>query len=124
MRSDRYKYIRRYDRRISPRLVQHRRGLTKDDYLDNGFSERAPAAEQLYDTYFDPTEVNNLVHDTGYTFILRTCAIASIAGCATPMIHCCEDRRQRRPGTFANDPDGPSPRGPLFPANSAQSTEN
>ena len=124
VRADRFKYIRRYDRRSSPVLSNIDDGLTKDDFLDNGFAERAPAVEQLYDTYFDPTENHNLVHDTGYTSILRDMRHRLdrwMRDTDDPLLR---GPAPAPPGAVANDPDGPSPRGPLFPANSAQSTEN
>ena len=71
LRTDRFKYIRRYDKRESPVLSNIDDGLSKDDYLDNSFAERAPAAEQLYDTYYDPTERSNLASDPDYAAVLE-----------------------------------------------------
>lgn len=71
VRTDRYKYIRRYDNRDSPVLSNIDDGLTKDDYLRHGFAERPPASEQLYDTYFDPTERVNLVSQLDYAPVLQ-----------------------------------------------------
>ncbi len=118
VRSDRFKYIRRFDSRDAPVLPNIDDGLSKDDYLDHGFAARAPAAEQLYDTYYDPTERNNLVDDPGYAAIL-----ADMRARLKRWMRATDDPLLRGPvpapaNAVANDADGPSPRGPLFPANS------
>lgn len=117
VRSDRFKYIRRYDKRKSPVLPNIDDGLTKDDYLDEGFAGRAPAAEQLYDTYYDPTERHNLVSDPDYADVLgdmRARLDRWMRDTDDPLLR---GPVPAPPGAVANDPDGDSPRGPLAPAN-------
>ena len=117
VRSDRFKYIRRYDNRESPVLPNIDDGLTKDDYLDHGFAGRAPAAEQLYDTYYDPTERDNLISDPDYADVLgdmRARLDRWMRETDDPLLR---GPVPAPPGAVANDPDGGSPRGPLLGAN-------
>ncbi len=117
VRSDRYKYIRRYDNRQSPVLPNIDDGLTKDDFLDQGFAARAPAVEQLYDTYFDPTERDNLVDDVDYADVLddmRARLNRWMRDTQDPLLR---GPAPAPPGAVANHPDGASPKGPLLPAN-------
>jgi arylsulfatase A-like enzyme len=60
VRTDRYKYIRRFDSRTSPVLPDCDPGMSKDYLLEQGWQEQAPDDEQLYDLIFDPNESNNL----------------------------------------------------------------
>lgn len=116
VRSERFKYIRRYDRRESPVLPNIDDGLTKDDYLDHGFAERAPAAEQLYDTYYDPAEGDNLVNDPDYADVLgdmRARLDRWMRDTDDPLLR---GAVPVPPGAVANDPDDVSPIGPLLGA--------
>ena len=115
VRTDRYKYIRRYDNRKSPVLSNIDDGLAKDDYLAHGFADRAPASEQLYDTYFDPNESVNLVGQSQYAPImqdLRARLDSWMQATNDPLL---KGPVPAQPGTVANDADGSSPRGPLYP---------
>ena len=95
VRADRYKYIRRYDNRISPVLSNIDNSLSKDDYLDHGFVDRVPVNEQLYDTYFDPAENDNLVSQSAYAPILR--------------------EMRSRLESWMRETDDPLLRGPIYP---------
>ena len=114
VRTDRYKYIRRYDNRISPVLSNIDDGLTKDDVLDNGFADRAPGNERLYDTYFDPSECNNLIDQSQYASVLQ-----DMRARLDRWMKATDDPLLKGPvpaseGTIANDPDGNSPRGTTY----------
>lgn len=61
VRTDRYKYIRRYVPRSGPVFANTDDGVSKNLWIQRGWTDRPPAMEQLYDLTFDPTEVNNLV---------------------------------------------------------------
>lgn len=114
VRSDRFKYIRRYDQRVSPVLPNIDDGLTKDDYLDQGFAERAPDAEQLYDTYYDPMEGHNLIADSDYAAVLsdmRARLDRWMRATDDPLLY---GAVPAPPGAVANDPDVASPRSPLL----------
>jgi N-sulfoglucosamine sulfohydrolase len=63
IRTRRWKYIRRYDGRTRPVRPNLDDGLSKEVWLRNGWGERAPEAEQLYDLVFDPNEARNLAAD-------------------------------------------------------------
>ncbi len=70
VRSERYKYIRRYDGRISPVLSNIDDGYTKSEWLDAGYGESPIAPERLYDTWLDPVERVNLVDSDHHADVL------------------------------------------------------
>ena len=111
-RSDRFKYIRRYNDRASPVLPNIDDGLSKDDYLARGFAERAPASEQLYDTYFDPVESVNLAGESGYAPVLQEMRARLDRWMRSTDDPLLAGPVPAQPGAVANDPDGDSPRGP------------
>ncbi|HEX7008452.1 MAG TPA: sulfatase [Phycisphaeraceae bacterium] len=61
VRTDRYKYIRRFEPRSGPVLANADHCVSKEMWIEHGWAQRAPAVEQLYDLIFDPNEANNLV---------------------------------------------------------------
>ncbi|MFB6219160.1 MAG: sulfatase [Halobacteriaceae archaeon] len=70
VRTDRYKYIRRYGDYEGYVLPNTDPGPMKSFMLDAGFFEGTPPAEALYDCHHDPNEANNLVEDPGYADVL------------------------------------------------------
>ena len=115
VRTERYKYIRRYDKRESPVLSNIDDGLAKSELLEAGYAEQAPAPEQLYDALLDPAEKINLVDKPDFTEVL-----ADMRGRLDRWMRETDDPLLRGPvpappGAVANDPDGLSPRGPLKP---------
>jgi arylsulfatase A-like enzyme len=66
VRTDRYKFIRRYDNRAKPVLPNMDDGPSKDFLLKAGWTERKRDQEMLYDLIFDPTEAENLVDRSEY----------------------------------------------------------
>ena len=61
VRTERFKYIRRFDEgRTRPVLPNTDDGPSKDYLLARGWGEREISAEQLYDLVFDPNEARNL----------------------------------------------------------------
>ena len=114
VRSERYKYIRRYDNRESPVLSNIDDGLAKTELIEHGFAERAPAPEQLYDTFFDPTETLNLIDDADYASVLadmRARLDRWMRATDDPLF---QGPIPAPPGTQLNDPDGLSPRDPFM----------
>ncbi len=114
VRTERYKYIRRYDNRESPVLSNIDDGLAKSELLENGFAEQAPAPEQLYDTLLDPVERRNLIHDAEHAD-----ALADLRARLDRWMHATDDpllrgRVPAPPGAQLNDPDGLSPRDPFM----------
>ncbi len=72
MRTQRWKYIRRWGDRVRPVLPNCDNGPSKDVWLRHGWAEQEIAAEQLYDLVFDPAEQHNLASDSAYADILHT----------------------------------------------------
>ncbi len=112
VRTERYKYIRRYDKRESPVLSNIDDGLTKSELVAAGFGELAPAPEQLYDTLLDPAERINLVDSAEHADVL-----ADLRARLERWMRETDDPLLRGqvpapPGAELNDPDGASPREP------------
>ncbi len=61
IRTERWKYIRRFDDRPTPVLPNTDDGPAKDLWLRHGWAEHELAREQLYDLVFDPQEQHNLI---------------------------------------------------------------
>jgi N-sulfoglucosamine sulfohydrolase len=62
VRTERWKYIRRYDGRTAPNLPNCDDGGSKAYWVKEGWREQPVAPEELYDLVFDPNETNNLIH--------------------------------------------------------------
>jgi arylsulfatase A-like enzyme len=71
IRTARWKYIRRFDPREGPVLCNCDDSLSKYVWIDNGWGDRAPAEEQLYDLIFDPQERHNLVGQMTHETVLN-----------------------------------------------------
>jgi arylsulfatase A-like enzyme len=70
VRTERYKYIRRWGDRRTPVLPNTDDGPSKELLLADGWAEREIPAEQLYDLIFDPNEASNLVDDPAMADVL------------------------------------------------------
>ncbi len=70
IRTDRWKYIRRFDDRSTPVLANCDDSPSKSLLLSYGWAERPVAREQLYDLVFDPNEADNLVEDAAHAHTL------------------------------------------------------
>jgi arylsulfatase A-like enzyme len=66
VRTDRYRYVRRFDDFDRHVLANTDDGPTKQFLLDHGLDERTRPREALYDRYHDPGECENLVDDPEY----------------------------------------------------------
>ncbi|NPV08329.1 MAG: sulfatase [Anaerolineae bacterium] len=60
IRTQRWKYIRRFDQRLRPVLPNCDESPSKDLWLAHGWADRDYDREELYDLVFDPNETNNL----------------------------------------------------------------
>jgi arylsulfatase A-like enzyme len=60
VRTERWKYIRRFSDRTTPVLANCDDSPSKDLLMANGWAQRTVAHEQLYDLLFDPNESDNL----------------------------------------------------------------
>lgn len=61
IRTERWKYIRRFDDRILPVPANTDDGPAKDLWVRNGWTATEVPSEQLYDLLFDPNEADNVV---------------------------------------------------------------
>ena len=71
LRTERWKYIRRFDHFAGPVLPNCDDGLSKDLLLKHDWQERPSSPEQLYDLLFDPIEVCNLADQPAYAAIVE-----------------------------------------------------
>jgi arylsulfatase A-like enzyme len=71
VRTQRYKYIRRYGDRKAPVLPNCDDSPSKSLWLEYGWKEKIQPQEELYDLIFDPSESNNLAGDPQSAAALR-----------------------------------------------------
>lgn len=71
VRTQRYKYIRRYGDRDAPVLPNCDDSPSKSLWLEHGWKNRIEPREQLYDLIFDPGENHNLADDADSAGVLR-----------------------------------------------------
>ena len=70
LRTQRYVYVKRFGTRRAPVAVNCDASPSKDEWLEHGFLERQHADEMLFDTFYDPQEMNNLYREPAYAEIL------------------------------------------------------
>jgi arylsulfatase A-like enzyme len=70
IRTQRYKYIRRYGDRTTPVLPNCDDSPSKSLWIDAGWRQRMVPKEELYDLIFDPTEQCNLSADSASSKML------------------------------------------------------
>ncbi len=112
VRTQRWKYIRRFADRTGPVLANCDESPSKDVWLENGWAGRALAREQLYDLAFDPNEAYNLAGDPSAAQVLD-----DVRGRLDRWMHETDDPLLRGPvpapsGARVNDPDARSPNEP------------
>jgi len=113
VRSERYKYIRRYDGRSSPVLSNIDDGFTKSEWLEAGYGESEIAPERLYDTWLDPVERVNLIDSAEHADVLedmRARLDRWMRATDDPLL---QGPVPAPPGVELNNPDGLSPHGPM-----------
>ena len=71
VRTNRWKYIRRFEPRERPVLINCDGSLSKEQWLDAGWSTKPPAEEALYDLILDPNEQNNLAGNSEFSEVLK-----------------------------------------------------
>jgi len=71
VRTQRWKYIRRFDQRRYPVLPDCDDSITKDYLVDQGWREQRLDPERLYDLVFDPHETCNLAANPNHQGILE-----------------------------------------------------
>ena len=119
IRSERYKYIRRYDQRQRPVLPNIDDTPSKDFLLHHGWVDQPRAQEMLFDLIFDPHEAHNLIdlsHQPDQPELAAVRADLStrlqtwMAQTDDPFLQA--DSLPAPQGSRVNDPDGSSPRQP------------
>lgn len=70
IRTERYKYIRRFDDYPYPVLPNCDDSPSKDAYLARGWATRTVARESLHDLFFNPGEGRNLIEHPDYADVL------------------------------------------------------
>jgi N-sulfoglucosamine sulfohydrolase len=105
IRTDRYKYIRRFTDRDRPVLPNVDDGPTKDELLALGWEQWDIEPEQLYDLELDPNEMRNLIGDPRWAAVaddLRARLERWMRESGDPLL----DGPVAIPaGAWANDPD-------------------
>jgi N-sulfoglucosamine sulfohydrolase len=71
IRTERYKYVRRFDDYPYPVLANCDDSPSKEAYLARGWGQRPVARERLHDLFFNPGEGRNVIEDDAYTDVLR-----------------------------------------------------
>jgi N-sulfoglucosamine sulfohydrolase len=71
IRTDRFKYVRRFDDYPTPVLPNCDDSPSKDAYLARGWAERPVPRESLHDLFFNPGEGRSLIDDPSYAPVLR-----------------------------------------------------
>ena len=69
IRTNRWKYIRRFDAYAPPVLPNCDDSPSKDALIDAGWARRPRPAVQLYDVLLDPGEARNLAGEPGFAEI-------------------------------------------------------
>jgi arylsulfatase A-like enzyme len=116
VRTQRYKYIRRYGDRAAPVLPNCDDSPSKSLWLDSGWRQRTVAKEELYDLIFDPTEQCNLVGDRSSSKPLsemRSRLDAWMHRTSDPLL---KGPVPAPPGAKVNRVDGTSPTEPVVDA--------
>lgn len=72
IRTDRWKYIRRFDDYPYPVLPNCDDSSAKDLFIQSGWPDHRIDSEQLYDLILDPEEGRNLARDPGYEDVLES----------------------------------------------------
>jgi N-sulfoglucosamine sulfohydrolase len=70
IRTERWKYIRRFDDYPNPVLCNCDDGGSKDLWIEAGWGERVVARERLFDLILDPAEAQNLAEEPAHAAVL------------------------------------------------------
>jgi arylsulfatase A-like enzyme len=105
VRTQRWKYIRRFDHHLGPVLPNCDDSPSKDVLMQYGWKERSRALEQLYDLIFDPNEACNTANDLSNAIVLeemRDRLDQWMSRTDDPLLH---GPVPAPPGAELNDPD-------------------
>ena len=112
VRTQRWKYIKRFGDKKTPVLPNCDDGLSKSVWVEYGWKNIVLPEESLYDLVFDPTEHNNLARDPGSAPVL-----AEMRQRLNRWMKSTDDPLLRGPvpaphGAKINNPDSLSPKDP------------
>ena len=105
VRTQRWKYIRRFDHHLGPVLPNCDDSPSKDVLMQYGWKERSRPLEQLYDLIFDPNEACNAANDLSNAIVLeemRDRLDQWMSRTDDPLLH---GPVPAPPGAELNDPD-------------------
>jgi N-sulfoglucosamine sulfohydrolase len=71
IRTERFKYVRRFDDYPTPILPNCDDSPSKDAYLARGWAERSVPRETLHDLFFNPGEGRSLIDDPSYAPVIQ-----------------------------------------------------
>jgi arylsulfatase A-like enzyme len=112
VRTQRYKYIRRYSDHVGPVLPNCDDSPSKDMLLANGWKGRPIPQEQLYDLDFDPNEAGNRATDPSMSTVLADMRSRLSRWMQTTNDPLLAGSVPAAPGTQVNRVDGLSPSEP------------
>ena len=116
VRSERFKYIRRFSDYNRPVLANCDDSASKTILAEAGWGEQRVPEEQLYDLLFDPNELNDLSADSTRRQILsemRERLLEWMRATEDPLLH---GPVPEPPGAWSNDPAQASPNDPTSAA--------
>ena len=116
VRTERYKYIRRFDERKAAVLANCDDSLSKDVWLESGWQKRHQASEYLFDLIFDPSETCNLAgHPDQHAVLeeMRARLVQWMEATGDPLL---TGPVPAPDGAVVNDPDALSPNEATRPA--------
>src|SRR5262249_37542194 len=116
VRTQRFKYIRRYGDRAKPVLPNCDDSLSKILWLESGWRDREVPREELYDLVFDPNEQNNLFADRSSASMLRDMRARLDRWMSSTHDPLLKGPVAAPPGAKVNPVDGTSPKEPVVDA--------
>ncbi len=114
VRTERFKYIRRYDERTTLVLPNVDDSPSKEFLLSHGWSEQPREQTMFFDLFLDPQETNNIVDHAENAAIqaeLDEYLISWMQGTEDPLL---SGSVGAPSGVQVNDPDGASPEDPTY----------
>lgn len=116
LRSERWKYIRRFDSRPEPVLCNVEDSPSKSLWMKSGWPALELAEERLHDLVLDPAERLNLALDPAHKDVLEECRRGLERWMLANDDPLLMGRIPAPPGSLVNDPDSMSPGEPLLTA--------
>jgi N-sulfoglucosamine sulfohydrolase len=105
IRTDRFKYIRRFGDHLGPVLANCDDGPSKDELIANGWADREVDREELYDLALDPNELRNLIGEPRLADVARDLRARLARWMEETRDPLAEGPVPLPPGAWANAPD-------------------